>query len=75
VPILRDHDPRIGCLAVPLSTVAGFVVVVLAAAAAGVGASDATAAGVVGAVAGLAGGLTIVRRTDPLRRRAEGPPT
>ena len=38
VPILRDEDPRVGCLAVPVSAVAGFILFALVAAAVGVSA-------------------------------------
>lgn len=51
--ILRDADPRIGCLAVPLSAVAGFVLFALVAAAIGAGSGLAGLVGIGGLVVGI----------------------
>ena len=54
VPILRDDDERLGCLALPMAGLAGLVVVALFAAAVGLGAGAASIAGVVGAAVAAA---------------------
>ncbi len=46
--IVRESDPRVGCLAVPVSTLAGFVVTVLLAAALGASAGSSVALGLAG---------------------------
>ncbi len=46
--IVRESDPRVGCVAVPGSTLAGFVVTVLLAAALGASAGSSVALGLAG---------------------------
>lgn len=62
VPILRDDDPRMGCLAVPLSAVGGFVLFVLVAAALGASAGLSVIVAIVGALLGVAIAAAILRR-------------
>lgn len=64
--ILRERDPRIGCLAVPLSLLAGFVVAALVAAALGAGSGTSTVTGLVGA------GVAVVVAGVVLRRAPSG---
>jgi hypothetical protein len=52
VAILRETDPNIGCLAVPISAVGGFIVLAFLAAAAGAGAALSTIIGLGGLGAG-----------------------
>ncbi|MEM7285126.1 MAG: hypothetical protein AAF480_02150 [Actinomycetota bacterium] len=47
MPILREDDARIGCLAVPISILAGFIVGALVAAAVGASAGWSSITGVV----------------------------
>jgi hypothetical protein len=63
VAILRETDPRIGCLAIPISAVAGFIVTALVAAAIGFGASEASVAGLVGAAGAVMAAVLTLRRT------------
>ena len=60
--ILRASDPRIGCLAVPISAVAGFVLLALLAAAIGAGAATSTVVGLGGGVLAVAISAVVVRR-------------
>lgn len=60
--ILRDDDPRVGCLALPLTAVAGFIVFALGLASVGVGAGASTVGGLVGAAIGSIIALMLVRR-------------
>jgi hypothetical protein len=53
VAILRDEDSRIGCLALPISAVAGFMLFALVAAAIGVSAGASSITGLVGAGVGV----------------------
>lgn len=57
MPILRDDDPRIGCLAVPISIVAGFIVGALVAASLGTSAGWSSA---IGLIVGAFGALVAV---------------
>ncbi len=59
--ILRDNDPNIGCLAIPISAVGGFIVLALTAAAAGGTAAASSIVGVAGLVAGAAAAWTLLR--------------
>ncbi len=59
---MRESDPRIGCLAVPLAALAGFVVPVLAAAALGATAGASVVAGGGGAVLAIAVAVSVLRR-------------
>jgi membrane associated rhomboid family serine protease len=61
VAITRENDPRVGCLAVPLGLIGGFVLAALGSAAVGASAGWATLAGAVGAVIGLLGALAVLR--------------
>ncbi|MGI9624244.1 MAG: hypothetical protein ACR2PK_15520 [Acidimicrobiales bacterium] len=60
--ILREADPRIGCLAIPLSALGGFIVFTLVAAAVGLGAGVSGVVGLVGAVVGVAVAIRMLRR-------------
>ena len=62
VAILRDDDPRIGCLAIPICIVAGFIVVALVAAAFGASAGASSVAGLVGGVLAAAIAGWMLRR-------------
>ena len=63
VAILREADDRIGCLAVPISAVAGFIVLALVVAALGASAGAASVAGLIGAVVGVGVSIVMVRRS------------
>lgn len=54
VPILRDDDPRVGCLAVPISILAGFIVGALIAASVGVSAAWSSVTGLLVGALGAA---------------------
>ena len=61
MPIITDDHPRVGCLAVPISAVAGLVLFMLTFAALGGGSTVATAGGVLGALVGAGTAAWIVR--------------
>ena len=61
VAITRDDDPRVGCLAVPLGLLGGFVLAALGSAAVGVSAGWATLAGAIGALVGLLAAFIALR--------------
>lgn len=61
--ILRQHDPRIGCLALPVAALGGFIVFALVGAAFGLDAGAATVAALVGAATGAIVALVVVGRT------------
>lgn len=73
--ILRQHDPRIGCLAVPVAALGGFIVFALVGAAFGLDAGAATVAAVVGAAVGSIVALVVLRRTGrpSTRSGSDGP--
>ncbi len=64
MPIITDDHPRVGCLAVPISAVAGLVLFLLAFAALGAGSTLATAGGVLGALVGAGTAALILRKND-----------
>jgi len=61
--ILQDEHPRVGCLAVPISAVAGFLLAVLLAAAVGASAGLAGVIGLGGAVAAAAISVAVLRNS------------
>ena len=64
MPILRQDDPRIGCLALPISIVGGFIVGALVAAAFGVSAGWSSTIGlIVGGIGAVVAAL-VLRRED-----------
>jgi hypothetical protein len=65
VAILRERDARVGCLAVPITMLAGFVVGILGAAAVGAGARVSTITGGVLALVGLVIAAAILVRSGP----------
>jgi hypothetical protein len=65
VAILRERDARVGCLAVPITMLAGFVVGILGAAAVGAGARVSTIIGGVLALVGLVVAAAILLRSKP----------
>ncbi len=58
---LFQEPKRIGCLVVPLSAIAGFIVVTLLGAALGFSAFTSTIAGLIGAAAAAAGALKTLK--------------
>ena len=62
VPILREDDPRIGCLAVPISILGGFIVGALVAASVGVSAGWSSTIGVIAGVLGAVVAAIMLRR-------------
>jgi F0F1-type ATP synthase membrane subunit c/vacuolar-type H+-ATPase subunit K len=65
VAILRERDARVGCLAVPITMLAGFVIGILGAAAVGAGARTSTLTGGVLAMVGLVIAAAILVRSGP----------
>jgi hypothetical protein len=65
VAILRESDPRVGCLALPLAFVAGLVVVMLLSAAIGLSAGGSALVGLAGGGIGVAVALAILARGRP----------
>ena len=64
MPILRQDDPRIGCLALPISIVGGFIVGALVTAAFGVSAGWSSTIGlIVGGIGAVVAAL-VLRRED-----------
>lgn len=63
VPILRNDDPRIGCLALPLTALGGVVLFALVAAAVGFGAGPSGVIGLGGAVVGIVASVIMLRRS------------
>ena len=63
MPITHKDDPRIGCLAVPLSALAGFIVFTLVAASVGFGAGYSVVIGLSGVMVGLVVAAMMTRRT------------
>ena len=61
--ILRERDARVGCLAVPLTMVAGFVIGALAAAAVGAGSRTSTITGIVLALIGMGVAAAVLARS------------
>ena len=64
MPIITDDHPRVGCLAVPISAVAGLVLFMLTFAAVGAGSTVATAGGVLGSLVGAGTAAWILRRNN-----------
>ncbi len=64
VPILRQDDPRIGCLALPISIVAGFIVGALVAAAFGVSAGWSSTIGLIVGGIGAVVAAVVLRREN-----------
>ena len=62
VPILRQDDPRVGCLAVPICIVAGFIVGALIAAAFGVSAGWSSTIGLIVGGIGAVVAVVVLRR-------------
>ena len=62
VPILRDDDPRIAWLALPLAGLAGFILFALVAAAVGLSAGASGAIGLGGTVVGMVAAAMMLRR-------------
>lgn len=62
MPILRQDHPNIGCLAVPISAVGGFLLFALLAAAVGFGSGESGVVGIGGAAVGALVAFGILRR-------------
>lgn len=66
MPIITDDHPRVGCLAVPISAVAGLVLFMLTFAAVGAGSAVSTGGGALGALVGAGTAAWILRdNNDP----------
>jgi len=64
VPILREDDPRIGCLAIPISILGGFIVGALVAASVGVSAGWSSIIGLIAGAVGAVVAWIMLRRGD-----------
>ena len=66
---LPDGNQRIGCLALPLSMIAGFTVVTLFSAAIGFSGFISTTAGFIGAATAMLIALMVLRKSGGARQR------